>query len=272
MTELANVLWIGGRSGAGKSTVARLLARRHGLRWYSCDTRTWEHRDRAIIAGHQGAITWERLTPTQRSQLTAADTIRLAIDRSAMVLDDVMGLPDQPAVVAEGTNVVPSMVPHRSLAIWLTAPARVRADRNRQRGWGAAGGEVDLIKERELLAELDRAKATVIETGDHSDPVDTVDLIDAIAADWLAVRPTAADRRERQRLIREGNAAIVAQYRGGLARAGNTTGQDLVRAYDCECGDPHCTELVECTLGSLPDPFAPTACPILAPGHSAEPA
>jgi adenylate kinase family enzyme len=41
------VLWIGGPPGAGKSTVARHLARRRGLRWYQADTHTWTHRDRA---------------------------------------------------------------------------------------------------------------------------------------------------------------------------------------------------------------------------------
>jgi cytidylate kinase len=39
--DLSQVLWIGGPSASGKSTVARRVARRNGLRWYSCDTRTW---------------------------------------------------------------------------------------------------------------------------------------------------------------------------------------------------------------------------------------
>jgi predicted transcriptional regulator len=247
--------------------VARLLARRHGLRWYSCDTRTWQHRDRAIAAGDAAAIEWERLTPQQRSHLPAAETIRLTIDRSGMVLDDVRALPDEPAIVAEGTNVTPSMVPGPSLAIWLTAEPAIRARRSRQRGWGAAGDEADLIQERQLTAELDQAAAIVIDTGNHAEPGETVTHIEVIAATWIATRPTAQSRRERQALIRDGNAAIVAQYRDGMARSGNTAGYSLVRTYDCECGDLRCTALVERNLGSLPEPFTPSAEPILAPAH-----
>ena len=51
MPDFAHTFWIGGPSGAGKSTIARQLVRRWGLRLYACDTRTWEHRDRAIAAG-----------------------------------------------------------------------------------------------------------------------------------------------------------------------------------------------------------------------------
>lgn len=135
MTALQDVLWIGGSSGAGKSTVARLLARRHGLRWYSCDTRTWQHRARAIAASDPLAIEWEQLTPQQRSQLSTADALRLTLDRSNMVLDDIVALPDMPAVVAEGTNITPGTVPDGGLAIWLMAQSATRARRNLQRGW-----------------------------------------------------------------------------------------------------------------------------------------
>jgi hypothetical protein len=184
-----------------------------------------------------------------------------------MVLEDVLALPDEPAVVAEGTTITPSMTPASSLAIWLAAEPTVRAHRNRQRGWGAAGDEADLIQARQLMAELDRVSATVIDTSHHTERGETITEIEALAATWIATRPTAHSRRERQALIRDGNAAIVAQYRGGTARSGNSAGDSLVRTYDCECGDLRCTAFVERSLGSLPEPFDPSTEPILAPGH-----
>lgn len=38
--DLPHVLWIGGLAVAGKTTVSRLLARRHGLRWHSVGDHT----------------------------------------------------------------------------------------------------------------------------------------------------------------------------------------------------------------------------------------
>jgi cytidylate kinase len=88
MVALADVLWIGGSSSAGKSTTARLLARRHGLRCFSTDTATWAHRDRAMAPGDRAAIAWERLTSEQRQALPPADQLRLDFDRWSWVLQD----------------------------------------------------------------------------------------------------------------------------------------------------------------------------------------
>ena len=71
MTTLEHVLWIGGASGAGKTTLATRLARRHGLRWSSADAHTWEHRDAAVGAGHEGAIRWEQMSDEERLAVAA---------------------------------------------------------------------------------------------------------------------------------------------------------------------------------------------------------
>ena len=73
MQELGHVLWIGGPPGSGKTAVASRLARRYGLRLYSSDTRTWQHRDRALRAGNAAARRWEAMTPEERWQLGSAE-------------------------------------------------------------------------------------------------------------------------------------------------------------------------------------------------------
>ena len=78
---MRHVFWIGGPPASGKTTVATRLARRHGLRWYGADTRTWEHRERAVQAGNPAAIPWEATRSEERWTLPAADLLELSLHR-----------------------------------------------------------------------------------------------------------------------------------------------------------------------------------------------
>jgi hypothetical protein len=101
------VVWVGGAPAAGKSTVARALARRYGLRLYAADTRTWVHRDRALARGILAARAFETLSPLERWQRPTAELVAMSLhrERGPMVLDDLAALPDRPLVVAEGTTL-----------------------------------------------------------------------------------------------------------------------------------------------------------------------
>jgi hypothetical protein len=88
--------------------VASRLARRHGLRLYSADTRTWDHVERLIAAGSEAALRWNATRPPR-------DRFALHYERAPLVLEDLARLPDHPPVIAEGT-VVP--IPR----VFLTRP------------------------------------------------------------------------------------------------------------------------------------------------------
>lgn len=268
-TALRHVLWIGGPPSVGKTTVATALARRYGLRLYSADTRTWEHRDRALAAGSAAAHRWEALNPAQRwEQSTPAEMLAMSLhrERGPMVLDDLGSLPVSPLVVAEGSTLpayaVAAGIADRSRARWLLPTGPFQRAQLAARGLPAG------------QAELYRGLANVIaaQAREHGVPVLRVDSSSGIAAtrraveqafaSALAAGPTARTRAERQALLRESNLAIAAQVRGYHARPwASGDPESVVRDFACECGDPGCDLDVRRTVGRL------TAAPALAPGH-----
>ena len=94
---MSNTLWFSGGPASGKTTIAGRIARRHGLRLYSADTLTWEHRDRALAAGNAAAQRWEDPTPAEMLAMS------LHRERGAMVLAGLRALPPEPPVLSEVT-------------------------------------------------------------------------------------------------------------------------------------------------------------------------
>lgn len=263
-----HVLWIGGPSGVGKSTVARLFARRHGLRWYSSDTQTWEHRDRALALGDPAAQAWEAMTPDERSSLPPEETIRLGLDRSQMILDDLEELPKTPAVIVDGTTVTPDLIGDSKSVVWLFASAQARDSRVRQRGWGAVNDETNELRAHLIKVASTTAAGESIDTSNRTVAV-ILDMVDEVAGSWLARQQRATSIGERRQLIRAGNVAIVRQYRAGLARPWATADpRSIIRAYDCECAQLGCTSLVDQPLSDFPLPYDDESPILLASGHT----
>lgn len=96
------IFWLGGPAGAGKTTVGRLLARKHGLHWYSLDAHARDHEQRAAAAG-----------------LHVLGSGPGDFDRRPMIIEDIETLPGQPSVVAEGAFVTPAMAGIGEDAVWL---------------------------------------------------------------------------------------------------------------------------------------------------------
>ncbi|MFD8525542.1 hypothetical protein ACFV2D_37010 [Streptomyces capillispiralis] len=134
MDGLESVMWLGGAPGVGKTTVARLLARRHGLRWYNADAHTWEHRDRAIAAGHPAAIQYEESPIPDRWSAPMEERLAMSLhhERGPMVQDDLRALPASPLTLAEGTPITPKVV-GSGQALWLIPTPELQRDRLEER-------------------------------------------------------------------------------------------------------------------------------------------
>lgn len=108
--SIGGALWIGGAQWAGKSTVARLLAIRHGLTAYHYDYHDARgHNDRLIAGGapaRDPERTWVRSSP---AEMAAASREVFAL-RFEWALDDLRALVSGRPLLAEGWGLRPEFV------------------------------------------------------------------------------------------------------------------------------------------------------------------
>jgi hypothetical protein len=163
-TRLGHVRWIGGGSGAGKSTVARRLAARHGLHLYVTDE---------VMADHAARSTPEEAPELDR--FAAMDMDERWVERSptamldtfhwfrgegfALIVEDLLRLPSGEPVIAEGFRLLPHLVApllaDTRHAVWLLPTPAFRRAAFERRGttWDIAGRTRDPDRAlRNLLA------------------------------------------------------------------------------------------------------------------------
>ena len=142
--------WIGGGSGAGKSTIARHLAAAHGLWLYSTDDVMANHarrvgpRDAPLLHAFVEMDRDERWV--ERSPRTMLATFPwFEGEGFGSIVEDLLGLPEDEAVIVEGFRLLPSAVKPLlsdiSRALWLlpTPEFRLRAFESRGTLWDIAG-------------------------------------------------------------------------------------------------------------------------------------
>jgi hypothetical protein len=244
--------------------VAKRLARRHGLRWYSADARTWEHRDRALRQGGAAAMRWERLSPKERTALSPAEMLELSLhrERGPMVVDDLQALPRSPLVIAEGTTLPADAVHDRARAVWLLPTPEFQRARLDERELAGSQRELFLLLAETIAREAREHGVRVVVVDGAGGVEALVRTVEQLFGEALAEGPLATTAVERRRLLREANEAIVAQVRGYYARPwAQGEANPVVRTFICECGRRSCDEDVDVPVG-----IAATA-PVLAAGH-----
>lgn len=248
MEELSNVLWIGGPAGAGKTTISRLLTRRHGLRWYDVDARTWQHRDRALAMGIA-------LPPCGPGDY----------DRGPMILEDLNSLPSNPVVVVEGALVTPEMARPRSQAVWLMPSQQAQRARLEKRNPDVHPG---LLQGWQMITDqLEGTGATTI-TVDDQTVEETLAEVERLFTDLLQDDPAVHTLQERQALIRYANQVAVTHCLTGFARLSPPRDPSTtVRTFDCECAAPTCEAVVQLPVSSAAKAVQCPPPSLVATGH-----
>ena len=165
--DLDHVYWLGGGSGAGKSTVARRLAAEHGLHLYATDDVMGDHGRRTtpeespLIAEFVAMDMDERwLTRPPTTMLETFHWFRG--EGFHLIVEDLLALRGGPPVIAEGFRLLPRLVqplltsPHR--AVWLLPTPEFRRAALESRGglWSIAGQTSDPETALQNLLERDR--------------------------------------------------------------------------------------------------------------------
>jgi 2-phosphoglycerate kinase len=128
MEELKHVYWIGGGSGAGKSTIAHRIASQHGLTIYPTDDVMLDHARRSTP--EDCPLLHEFMTMdmderwVNRSPRIMLETFHwFRGEGFNLIVEDVLRLPRERGVVVEGFRLLPHLVkpllcePNR--AVWL---------------------------------------------------------------------------------------------------------------------------------------------------------
>lgn len=166
--RLRHVYWLGGGSGAGKTTVARRIAAEHGLRLYATDDAMAEHSRRSTpedcpllhrFMAMDADERWVNRPPEE--MLETFPWFRG--EGFGMIVEDILRLPEEPGVVADGFRLLPHLVKPllaaRSHAVWLLPTAEFRRAVFDSRGgprWGFIGRTSDPERALRNLLERDR--------------------------------------------------------------------------------------------------------------------
>lgn len=152
--RLRHIRWIGGGSGAGKSTVARLLAKEYGSHLYHCDDTQSAHTARSNAADHPMLYMFLAMTMDERwVKRTPEEMFRTFHgfhgEGFGLILEDLLDLPTNVPVLVEGYKLLPRLVApllsRPDQAVWLIPTPEWRRTALSRRGslWSIAGHTSD---------------------------------------------------------------------------------------------------------------------------------
>jgi len=124
---ISHVLWIGGGTDSGKTTISRIIAERYGFQIYNYDQHDLPQMECLAQAMPHYRLflsetldeRWVRPEPEDILQRT----LQAFQDRFPLVVEELLGMPKDPMIVAEGFGFTPELLspllPSSRQAIWL---------------------------------------------------------------------------------------------------------------------------------------------------------
>jgi hypothetical protein len=197
--RLRHIRWIGGGSGAGKSTVARLLAASHGLRLYCIDDMQSAHTARSNPADYPLLHAFLAMTMDERwAKRTPEEMFRTFHgfygEGFELLLGDLLALPTDLPILVEGYKLLPRLVApllsRPKQAVWLIPTPEFRRTALASRGstWSIAGRTSDpetalanLLARDALYTEEVFRQATALQ-------LTTIEVNGSASVDELATR------------------------------------------------------------------------------------
>ncbi|MGH8976872.1 MAG: hypothetical protein ACRDV7_02265 [Acidimicrobiia bacterium] len=165
--QLQHVLWIGGASAAGKTTIARRIAEQNGLMLYATDDAMSDHARRATPETCPFLSEFMEMDMDERWLRRSPEAMLETFpwfrgEAFDMIFDDVLRLPRTPGVIVEGFRLLPHRVQPLlaapSHAVWLlpTPDFRRAASAQRAPAWGFLDETSDPEQALRNLLERDR--------------------------------------------------------------------------------------------------------------------
>src|SRR6478672_1028456 len=101
---LAHVRWIGGATDSGKTTIARLIAERHGLQLYHYDRTDLPHHERLAESSETYrtflSASLEENWVIPQPEALARRTMQSFADRWPLVIEDLLAMPNDTMILA----------------------------------------------------------------------------------------------------------------------------------------------------------------------------
>ncbi len=135
--KLKNVYWIGGGSGAGKSTIAKRIADRHGFYYYSTDDVMPDHGKRTSADESPYLRAFKAMDMDERwvnrSPSEMLETFHWFNGEGfRFIVEDLLSMPSDKGVVVEGFRLLPYLVrpwlAKTNQAVWLIPTPEFRKE------------------------------------------------------------------------------------------------------------------------------------------------